>query len=279
QMIAPSQGVHLVIDKEFSPGESAIMVPHTDDGRVLFAVPWNGKIVVGTTDTPVDDPELEPKAMEEEIEFILKHATQYLTGNPTRKDVRSVFAGLRPLVKAGDDKDTASLSRDHTLIVSKSGLVTITGGKWTTYRKMAQDTIDQAATVAGLNVQECVTENLRIHGWLKNVDKGDPLHHYGSDRVEIEKLIKETPELGEKLHQRLPYLKAEVIWGVRNEMAMTVEDVLARRTRALLLDAQASVDAAQEVAELMASEMDQDGDWIVKQVKEYEALADAYILK
>ncbi|PWN05120.1 glycerol-3-phosphate dehydrogenase/oxidase [Rhodohalobacter mucosus] len=278
-MIAPSQGVHLVIDKEFSPGESAIMVPHTDDGRVLFAVPWNGKIVVGTTDTPVDDPDLEPKAMEEEIDFILKHATQYLTGNPTRKDVRSVFAGLRPLVKAGDGKDTASLSRDHTLIVSKSGLVTITGGKWTTYRKMAQDTIDQAATVAGLNVQECVTENLRIHGWLKNVDKEDPLYHYGSDRVEIEKLIKEKPELGEKLHERLPYLKAEVIWGVRNEMAMTVEDVLSRRTRALLLDAQASVDAAREVAELMAGEMEQNGDWIAQQVKEYEALADAYILK
>jgi glycerol-3-phosphate dehydrogenase len=279
QMIAPSQGVHLVIDKEFSPGESAIMVPHTDDGRVLFAVPWNGKIVVGTTDTPVDDPDLEPKAREDEIEFILKHATQYLTGNPKREDVRSVFAGLRPLVKAGDDKDTASLSRDHTLIVSKSGLVTITGGKWTTYRKMAQDTIDQAATVAGLNVQECVTENLRIHGWLKNVDKDDPLHHYGSDRVEIEKLIKEKPELGEKLHERLPYLKAEVIWGVRNEMAMTVEDVLARRTRALLLDARASVDSAQEVAELMAAEMDKNGDWIAMQVKEYEAVADAYILK
>jgi glycerol-3-phosphate dehydrogenase len=279
KMIAPSQGVHLVIDKEFSPGESAIMVPHTDDGRVLFAVPWNGKIVVGTTDTPVENPELEPKAMEEEIEFILKHATQYLTGNPTRKDVRSVFAGLRPLVKAGNGKDTASLSRDHTLIVSKSGLVTITGGKWTTYRKMAQDTIDQAATVAGLNVQECVTENLRIHGWLKNVDKDDPLHHYGSDRVEIEKLIKEKPELGEPLHDRLPYLKAEVIWGVRNEMAMTVEDVLARRTRALLLDAKASVEAAPEVAELMASEMDKDGGWIKSQVEEYEALADAYILE
>lgn len=279
KMIAPSQGVHLVIDKEFSPGESAIMVPHTDDGRVLFAVPWNGKIVVGTTDTPVNNPELEPKAKEEEIDFILKHATQYLTGNPTRKDVRSVFAGLRPLVKAGDGKDTASLSRDHTLIVSKSGLVTITGGKWTTYRKMAQDTIDQAATVAGLNVQECVTENLRIHGWLKNVDKVDPLHHYGSDRVEIEKLIKEKPELGKPLHERLPYLKAEVIWGVRNEMAMTVEDVLARRTRALLLDAKASVEAAPEVAELMASEMDKDGGWIKSQVEEYEALADAYILE
>lgn len=277
-IIAPSQGVHLVIDKEFSPGESAIMVPHTDDGRVLFAVPWNGKIVVGTTDTPVENPTLEPKAQEEEIEFILKHASQYLTGNPTRKDVRSVFAGLRPLVKAGDGKDTASISRDHSLMISDSGLVTIAGGKWTTYRKMAQDTVDQAATVAGLNVQECVTEHLRIHGWLKNIDPDDPLHHYGSDRVEINKLIKEDESLGEQLHNRLPYLKAEVVWGVRNEMAMTVEDVLSRRTRSLLLDAKASIEMAPEVAKLMAEEMGLGQDWIAEQVKNYNKIAESYIL-
>ncbi|TVR13659.1 MAG: glycerol-3-phosphate dehydrogenase/oxidase [Balneolaceae bacterium] len=277
-IIAPSQGIHLVLDKEFSPGESAIMVPHTDDGRVLFAVPWNGKIVLGTTDTPVDGASLEPKPMEEEIEFLLKHASQYLTGNPTRKDVRSVFAGLRPLVKAGDGKNTASLSRDHTLMISDSGLVTITGGKWTTYRKMAQDTVDQAATVAGLNIKECVTENLRIHGWLKNVDKSDPLHHYGSDRLEIYKIIKEDASLGEKLHERLPYLKAEVIWGVRNEMAMTVEDILSRRTRALLLDAKASVEMAPEVAKLMAQEMGEGKNWQDKQLADYNEIAKSYIL-
>lgn len=278
-IIAPSQGVHIVIDKKFSPGDSAIMVPHTDDGRVLFAVPWNGKIVLGTTDTPVGETSLEPKAMEEEIEFILKHATQYLTGNPTREDVRSVFAGLRPLVKAGDGKDTASLSRDHTLMVSDSGLVTITGGKWTTYRKMAQDTIDQAATVGGLAINECGTENLRIHGWLKNVDRNDPLHHYGADRVEIKKIINETPELGEKLHDRLPYLKAEVIWATRHEMAMTVEDVLSRRTRALLLDTKASIEMAPEVARLMANEMTKDTAWQEKQVADYNAIAQNYILE
>jgi len=277
-IIAPSQGVHLVIDKEFSPGDSAIMVPHTDDGRVLFAVPWHGKIVLGTTDTPVDETLLEPIAFEQEIEFILKHASQYLTGNPTRKDVRSVFAGLRPLVKAGDGQNTASLSRDHTLMVSDSGLVTITGGKWTTYRKMAQDTIDQAATVAGLNIKECVTENLRIHGWLKNVDRNDPLHQYGSDRLKLHKIIDEKPELGEPLHERLPYLKAEVVWAVRSEMAMTVEDVLSRRTRALLLDAKASVEMAPEVARLMAKEMGQDKSWQQEQVEEYNHLAEPYIL-
>lgn len=278
-IISPSQGIHLVIDKEFSPGESAIMVPHTDDGRVLFAVPWNGKVVVGTTDTPVDTPDLEPKAMENEIEFILKHASQYLTGNPTRKDVRSVFAGLRPLVKAGDEKNTSSLSRDHTLMISDSGLVTITGGKWTTYRKMAQDTIDQAATVAGLNMKECVTENLRIHGWLKNVDMNDHLHTYGSDKIEVNKIINENPELDKPLHKRLPYLKAEVVWAVRSEMAMTVEDVLSRRTRALLLDAKASVEMAPEVARLMAKEMNKDTAWQKRQVAEYNAIAQNYILE
>jgi len=277
-IIAPSQGVHIIIDKEFLQSESAIMVPHTDDGRVLFAVPWHDKIVLGTTDTPVDGPSLEPVALEAEIDFILKHASQYLTGNPTRKDVRSVFAGLRPLVKAGDSKDTASLSRDHTLIVSDSGLVTIAGGKWTTYRKMAQDTIDQAATIAGLNIKECITENLRIHGWLKNVDKKDPLYYYGSDKVSLRKLIDDRPELGEKLHERLPYLKAEVVWSVRNELAITVEDVLSRRTRAILLDAKASVEMAPEVARLMAEEAGQDKEWEKIQVTEYKRLAKNYIL-
>ncbi len=278
KIIAPSQGVHIIIDKEFLPGNSAIMVPHTDDGRVLFAVPWHDKVVLGTTDTPVNDPSLEPEAQEEEIEFILKHASQYLIGNPKRSDVRSVFAGLRPLVKAGDSKNTASLSRDHTLIVSDSGLVTITGGKWTTYRKMAQDTIDQAATIAGLNIKECVTENLRIHGWLKNIDKSDHLYYYGSDSVSIKKLIDEKPELGEKLHERLPYIKAQVVWAARGELAVTAEDVLARRTRALLLDAKASVEMAPEVARLMAEEAGHDKAWQDQQVEHYRSLAKKYIL-
>ncbi|MCA1802132.1 MAG: glycerol-3-phosphate dehydrogenase/oxidase, partial [Rhodothermaceae bacterium] len=277
-IISPSQGIHLVLDKHFLPGDSAIMVPHTDDGRVLFAVPWHGKVVVGTTDTPVDKPELEPIALEEEIEFVLKHATQYLTGNPTRKDVRSVFAGLRPLVKAEGASDTASLSRDHTLIISLTGLVTITGGKWTTYRKMAQDVVDQASTVAGLNRRDCITETLRIHGWLKSVNTDEPLHYYGSDRLAINKLIDERPELGQPLHERLPYLKAEVVWAVRNEMAMTIEDVLSRRVRALLLDARASVEIAPEVAGLMAQEAGFDAAWQQQQVKEFTDLAAAYIL-
>ncbi len=277
-IVAPSQGIHIIIDKKFLPGDTAVMVPHTEDGRVLFAVPWHGKVVLGTTDTPVSGPEREPVAMEEEIEFVLKHAAMYLDGNPTRKDVRSVFAGLRPLVKMGDSKNTASLSRDHTLLVNPSGLVTITGGKWTTYRKMAQDVVDQASIIAGLTPGQCRTEHLRIHGWLKNLDKSDPLYCYGSDQLAVKKLIRENPELGKPLHERLSYLKAEVVWAVRNEMAMTVEDVLSRRTRALLLDAKASVDMAPEVARLMAEEAGYDENWQKDQIEKYKNLARSYIL-
>ena len=277
-MIQPSQGIHIILDKEFLPGDSAIMVPQTDDGRVLFAVPWHDKVVVGTTDTGVDAPSYEPRAFKEEIEFVMTHAARYLTKDPEPKDVRSVFAGLRPLVKPPDEKGTSSISRDHTLLVSESGLVTITGGKWTTYRKMGQDTIDQAALVAGLEDKDCITENMRIHGWLKNADMSDPLHLYGSDAPSIRKLYKENPELKEPLHADLPYIKAEVVWAARNEMAMTVEDVLSRRTRALLLNAKASKETAPEVARLLAGELGFDEAWQKEQVATYSKLAEGYML-
>lgn len=277
-IIQCAQGIHIVLDKEFLPGDSAIMVPHTDDGRVLFAVPWHNKVIVGTTDTPISKPTLEPVALEEEVEFILRHAAQYLTKNPSRKDVKSVFAGLRPLVKPADAKKTSEISRSHHLQVSESGLVTIAGGKWTTYRKMAEDTIDRAALVAGLELKECVTKELRIHGWLKNVDREDHLFVYGSDKVALQKLIDEEAGLAERLHPDLPYIKAEVIWAVRNEMAQTIEDVLSRRTRALLLNARASVEMAPEVGRLIAQEFGKDEKWVEQEVKEYTALAKNYIL-
>ncbi len=276
-IISPSQGVHIVLDKEFLPSETAIMVPHTSDGRVLFAVPWHDKVVVGTTDTPVERASMEPRALQEEIDFILTHAAKYMTKSPAREDVKSIFAGLRPLVDVGHSSNTASISRDHYLLVSESGLVTITGGKWTTYRKMAEDTVNQALQVAGLEERECVTKNMRIHGWLKNVDKSDPLHFYGSDIVYIQKLSKADPALAEKLHPALPYHKAEVIWAVREEMARTVEDVLARRTRALFLDAAASMEMAPEVARLMAVELGRDDDWREAQVFAYAELAKGYL--
>ncbi len=279
-MIAASQGVHIILDKEFLPGNSAIMVPQTDDGRVLFAVPWHDKVVVGTTDTPVEKATLEPEALDEEVEFILTHAARYMTKDPTAEDVKSVFAGLRPLVKAGGDgKNTAAISRDHTLLVSESGLVTITGGKWTTYRKMGQDTIDQAATVAGLEDRDSITENMRIHGWLKNVDKTDPLHNYGSDAPSIRKIGKDDPAMKEQLDEALPHIKAEVVWAARREMAMTVEDVLSRRTRALLLDAKASIRMAPEVARILAQEHGYDKKWQKQQVETYTDLANRYIVR
>jgi len=277
-IIQCAQGVHLVLDKEFLPGNAAIMVPHTDDGRVLFAVPWHGKALVGTTDTPIEKPSLEPIALEEEIDFILRHAKQYLSKDPLRSDVKSVFAGLRPLVRPEDAKETSEISRSHHLRVSESGLVTIAGGKWTTYRKMAEDTINQAIIIAGLESVQCKTENLRIHGWLKNVDQEDHLHVYGSDVVGLMKLLEENDEWKEQLHPNLPYLKGEVVWAVRNELAITIEDVLSRRTRALLLEAKASLEMAPIVGALLATEFGYDDAWVEQEVKEYKALAKNYIL-
>lgn len=277
-MIQPSQGVHIVLDKSFQPGDSAIMIPHTDDGRVLFAVPWHNRIIVGTTDTPLDNPELEPRATKEEIEFLLSHAAKYLTKDPNPQDVLSVFAGIRPLVSSSEDKDTASISRDHTLLIDPSGLVTITGGKWTTYRKMAEDTVDEAAVVAGLDERECRTKNLRLHGWLKNSEAASPYQTYGSDALSLKKIAEEHEGWDEPMHPDLPYKPAEVIWAVRNEMARSVEDVLARRTRSLLLDARASMEIARTVANLMAKELGRDQRWIEQQVEDYKELAKGYLL-
>lgn len=277
-IIRPSQGVHIVLDDSFQPGDSAIMVPKTDDGRILFAVPWHDRIIVGTTDTPIDAPSLEPRAKEEEINFLLTHAARYLTKDPNPDDVLSVFAGIRPLVARGGGSDTASISRDHTLIIDPSGLVTITGGKWTTYRKMAEDTIDEAAVVAGLDERESKTENLRLHGWLKNAEAADPFELYGSDALALKKIASNREDGNPLLHPNLPYTPAEVIWAARSEMGRTVEDVLARRTRSLLLDARASIEIAEPVAKLMAAELNHDQQWITQQVETYTELAQGYFL-
>src|SRR5579862_4339873 len=259
KIISPSQGVHIVLDKEFLPGESAIMVPHTDDGRVLFAVPWHNKIIIGTTDTAVNDPMPEPIAMKEEIHFILEQIGRYLSKIPTVKDIRSVFAGLRPLVKASGKK-TAELSRDHVISVSDSGLITITGGKWTTYRRMAEDVIDVAIEKSGLTNNKCITRTLNIHGARETDDFNAPLYYFGSDKEKIKSLIQKDKTLDELIHPGLPYIKAEIVWAVQNEMCMTVEDALSRRTRALLLDAHAAMESAPVVALLMAREMGKDQD-------------------
>jgi glycerol-3-phosphate dehydrogenase len=278
-LVRPSQGVHLVIDRSFMPSNDALMIPKTDDGRVLFVVPWHDKLVVGTTDTPLNEHSLEPVALDTEIDFILNTAAKYLTKMPTRKDVLSVFAGLRPLAAPeGDTSKTKEISRSHKLIISKSGLVTITGGKWTTYRRMAEDTVDKAIQTGGLKPLHCFTKNLPIHGSKSGMDWEDHLYVYGSDRDKLLALINENPELGNKLHSRYAYLQAEVIWAVRYEMARTIEDVLARRVRLLFLDAQAAIEAAPLVAKLMAEELGKYSQWENEQVTAFDSLAKAYLL-
>jgi len=237
-IIAPSQGVHLVLDGSFLAGDSAIMVPHTSDGRVMFAIPWHGHTLVGTTDTPVTEVSLEPVALAQEIEFLLDTASRYLAKKPQRSDVTSVFAGIRPLVREGDSASTAALSRGHTIRVEPSGIVTVCGGKWTTYRNMAEDCVNHAARAGGLDERPCVTEFLDIHG------------HPGADALQ----------------------------AVREEMARTVEDVLARRTRALFLNARAAIGLAPSVAKLMAQELGQDAGWEAAQVQAFEEIARGYVL-
>lgn len=277
-MIAPSQGIHLVFDGSFLGGESAIMVPHTRDGRVMFAIPWHGHTLVGTTDTPIRFPTLEPLPMEEEVEFLLSTAALYLHKPPTRKDVLSVFAGIRPLVRAGDVSRTAGLSRDHAIRIEESGFLTIAGGKWTTYRRMAEDCVNQVATIAQLEERPCVTREMNIHGFHLNAEQFGSLSPHGADAPAIEQLMGSDPALGEKLHPQLPYRAAEVVWAARLEMARTVEDVLARRTRALFLNARAAVEIAPLAAALLARELGRDERWANNQVNSFSDLAQGYML-
>lgn len=276
-MVSPSQGIHIVLDRAFFPSESALLIPRTADGRVLFAVPWHGRVLLGTTDTPVDQVSLEPRPLEEEIEYLLEYAGRYFKQRPTRSDVLSTFAGLRPLVSSGDDTDTASISREHVVRISKSGLITVTGGKWTTYREMAEDTIDEAVRTGNLANRRSRTANLRLHGWRRPGAQPDPFDAYGADGPFVQKIVDEEDGLGEILHARLPYQRGEVVWAVRHEMARTVDDVLSRRTRALTLDAQAAIECASDVADLMARELDRDERWKASQLREFRQLAGTYL--
>ena len=278
-LVRPSQGVHVVLDRSFMTGNDALMIPKTDDGRVLFAVPWHDKLVVGTTDTPLNEHSLEPVALESEIDFILNTASRYLSKKPERKDVLSVFAGLRPLAAPqGGASKTKEISRSHKIILSPSGLITITGGKWTTYRQMAEEAVDAAVSITSLKSIKSKTKNLPIHGSMKTSDWEDHLYVYGSDRELLLALANENPKWGNKLHPKYNYLQAEVIWAVRHEMARTVEDVLARRVRLLFLDALAAVETAPLTAKLMASELGKNTEWQNEQVLAFTKLAQSYLL-
>ena len=281
-MVRSSQGIHLVVDRSFLGGDDAIMIPKTSDGRVLFGVPWYNRVILGTTDTPVREFTMEPRPLADEIEFILKTSAAYLTRPPQRKDVLCAFAGLRPLAapkRNADEKRTKEISRSHKLISSDSGLITITGGKWTTYRQMAEETVDLGIRICGLPHKKCVTKNLKIHGYRHVVDRDDRLSAYGSDSDRIRALQNENPEYAEKLHPDFDFTVAEVVWAVREEMAVTVDDVLARRVRALFLDARAAIETAPKVAHVMAQELGKDEAWEKAQTAEFVALAKGYVLE
>jgi glycerol-3-phosphate dehydrogenase len=278
RLIAPSQGTHLVLDSSFLPGDAAIMVPHTDDGRVLFAVPWHDKIIIGTTDTEIEKSVAEPVPLKDEIDFLLDHAGKYLSKKPKLSDVKSIFSGIRPLIKGETETKTSNISRDHHLEISQSGLITISGGKWTTYRKMAEDTIDTAAKFAGLKRKKCITETLRLKGYaLSGPEESLYLSQFGKDLEEIKKLEKTDKKLSLKLSSVFPYTYGEILWSIKNEAPQKLEDILARRTRALFLDAAETIKIAEKTAEFMAEHMGLDDDWVEKEVKEFTKTAKNYL--
>lgn len=286
--INASRGVHIVLDRAFLPGDAAIMVPKTDDGRVLFAIPWHNRVLIGTTDTPTNAVSLEPTATEEDIQFLLEHAGRYLETKPRREDIRSIFAGLRPLVgpdpeqarHPGTALKTSRISREHAISVSRSGLVTISGGKWTTYRRMASDTVNMAADQAALPPRPCRTATLRLRGAPREGElwsPDEPFALHGSDAPAVRELAASRPELNEPIHPRLNERMAEVAWAAQHECARTVEDVLARRTRALFLDAEAASESAPRVARILAETLNRDAAWEAAQVDSFQRLARTYL--
>ena len=276
--VVASQGVHIVLDKSFLQGNHAIMIPKTSDGRVLFAVPWHKKVILGTTDTPMKESPEDPKALDEEIDFILNTAGKYLIKAPKREDILSVFAGLRPLAAPEKEgQETKEISRNHKITISLSGLITIIGGKWTTYRQMGEDLIEKAKLLGGLEDVECKTKNLAIHGFVNSPDFSDHFYVYGSDKVSLMNLIHSKAEYSEYLDKDLPYVVGQVIWAVRHEMALHIEDVIARRLRALYLDVEASLRMAPKVAEYMALELGKDGDWIRNELEKFNKIAATFM--
>lgn len=278
-VVKPSQGIHLVLEQGFLNGEEALMIPKTSDGRVLFAVPWHNRVVVGTTDVEKQHAELEPLAEDREVEYILSTARLYMDRPPERSDVRAVFTGLRPLAAPSTEgKKTKEISRGHKILISRGGLITLTGGKWTTYRKMAQDVVNSAARQAGLPQRVSITATMKIHGYLEDVDPSDPLYWYGSDLDKIRAMVKQAPDMGTEISARIQLIRAQVVWAVRQEMARTLEDCLSRRIRALQLDARESIKVAPEVASIMAAELGKDKDWEREQSETFIHLAQTHLL-
>lgn len=273
--IQPSQGIHLVLDRSFLPGENALIVPKTSDGRVVFAIPWHGSTLVGTTDTGLDETPLEPTPLRNEIDFLLETINGVLSKPVAESDIRSVFAGLRPLVKKDSTQSTSKLGRDHSVRIDDAGIVTMLGGKWTTYRKMAEDGVDHCVELAGLPPAPCRTKELSIRNdGSAATDKR--FAHYGADANAVAEFVASDPAFAERLDEELPYTVGEAVWAIRHEMARTVEDVLSRRLRMLLLNAQAASRAAPKAAELLANELGHNADWIAAELERFNTLADGY---
>ena len=276
-VLTVSQGTHFVLPRRFLSGDAALMIPKTSDNRVLFAIPWHDHVVVGTTDEPVPRPDYEPHSLASERQFLAANIERYLGTRPNPEDVLSMWTGQRPLVRQSDASSTAALSRDHTILISPSRLVTITGGKWTTYRKMGEDVIDRAAKLANLPARPSVTRDLKLHGWSAPPFSNTWDDVYGSDLPELNVFASRDAALNEPLHPRLPFRKAEVLWAATYTLARTVDDVLARRTRALFLDARAAIEAAPETARLLAFALDRTPEWQAEQIEAFRALAQNYI--
>ena len=276
KMIQPSQGVHIVLEKRFLKGKHAILIPQTSDGRVLFAVPWKNYVVVGTTDTQIKSSSAEPKALAQEVDFILKNASKYMTNKPKRDDIKSVFAGLRPLAATSNKKSTKEVSRSHKIDISPSGLISVLGGKWTTYRKIAEDAINTAISINKLKKKKCKTERVKLFGFKKNVDWSDPMHVYGSLKKQIESMGSKNDN--ESLSNKF-YISNNIIqWSIIHEMAISLEDVLARRTRCIFLDSRESIRIAPIVAKKMAEVLEEDQNWIDMELKKFNKLIKNYMV-
>ena len=279
--IVPSRGVHVVFDKSFLKSDHAIMIPKTSDGRVLFIIPWHDKVIAGTTDTPIRKKTLDPVATKPEISFILNNVKRYLSNAPKKTDICSVFAGLRPLAAPKEDgTKTKEVSRSHKIIVSESKLISIVGGKWTTYRKMAEDVVNKSIQAHNYQPKKSNTKNLSIHGNVLEAAKLEEhyLSVYGSDVKALKELENSDVLYSQKIHVNFNFTVAQVIWAIRYEMARTVEDVLARRIRLLFLDAKAAIEASSFIAEIMAKELKKDNNWIKEQVVSFKKVAITYTI-
>lgn len=272
-----AQGIHLVLDKKHFPCQSALLIPKTTDGRILFVVPWHDKVLCGTTDTKVNEPVYEPKALDEEIQFVLQGVNSYFNKSIQKSDVLSIYAGIRPLVSSGDDGATSKIARDDKVFVSKSGLVTITGGKWTTYRKMGEKAVDALISNGLLPNAKCITYDLKLHGYIKDKEiESIPEEYrvYGSDF----NILKNMNGFNTKLHDNLTVNEAQVIFAIENEQAQTVDDILSRRTRSILLDSKASIECSEKVASIMATKLNKDKTWEQDQVNSFKKIAQNYVL-